>query len=149
MMRLLVPALLLSIAPGAALACSCRSAPGADIVADAQIIFDGVAGETYCEGLPLADAAADSCVVRGAVTTFSVTEVWKGADPVRMTVHHGLEPAACGVRFEAGQSYLVIAGRAQNNPDEVGTSECGTSAANDPTIRQKLIAWRESHPPSN
>lgn len=100
--RLLAPALLVLAAfASPALACSCARNPTAQgILASATIVFTGVV-----------ERSATPDGRRMAVTTFKVTESFKGAQPgASVQISHFNGPSAtCGVEFEPGETHTLAA----------------------------------------
>jgi hypothetical protein len=93
----------------AALACSCvifNSA--AEQLARSDVAFRGrVIGERLDP-------------VGGAVTSFRVVEAIKGRTARTVQVRHRVDSAACGLRFKAGSTVLVLAHRTPGERLETG-----------------------------
>jgi hypothetical protein len=100
-------------AADSASACSCQRNPDADqIYASSAAVFTGTVRRVEQSG-------------SGAVTTFVVTEPFKGvARGALVQVRHGTSSPACGVNFELGLSYTLSAGR--SNEGILVTGQCST-----------------------
>jgi hypothetical protein len=99
----------------AANACSCARNPTAEsLLANATAVFTGVVKDST----PV--TAGES------VTTFEVTEGFKGAEPgMTMRVRHRSgSSASCGVRFSRGKTYTLAAHG--NGRVDLSTSLCST-----------------------
>ena len=108
----LVSALFIAGSATPVLACSCARNPTAEgLLQDAAAIFTGVVQDSR------------SVAPGVSVTTFRVTEAFKGADQgaiVRVR-HRSGSSASCGVQFARGTSYTLAA--------HAGGSEPGLSAS--------------------
>ena len=122
--RLAAPVALLFaalVAPQTCAACSCIVQTFTEAADRAEVIFVGRASG----GAP---AGADEFGPSIAVT-FAVSEVYKGSAPAEVVVRTADNSAACGVAFEEGQSYLVLAA---SDADGLRTDLCsGTALAGD------------------
>lgn len=95
-------ALAVAAAAGAALACSCiRPASAAAQLAEADLMIVARVAEVRrlpaAEGHPMAD------------TRFTVSRTLKGEVRRNWWVRHGRDSAMCGIHFQPGREYVVIA----------------------------------------
>jgi len=83
----------------AALACECMDMSGTRILEISGLAFTGVAS-------PLG-ADKDG----GVMTAFTIKDLWKGPAETSVVIHHHEAGPACGVAFEAGETYTIFATR--------------------------------------
>ncbi len=103
-------------------ACTCE-APAKDLksyLASADVIFEGVAGESVPTTPPSNKGMFRP--VSATATTFTVKRVWKG-DVTMLTRVLSTEP--CGLSFEKGQAWLVHAWK--NDDGSFSTGRCSGS----------------------
>ena len=112
--KLLALVLVGSCVSGPALACSCipRDSARAQL-ANADVMFLGRVAETRRTGRP---PGSDEMVTR-----FTVQRTIKGTSVGAREVAHDVESAACGLTFQPGQSYAVMA---RSNSAGLTTSLC-------------------------
>jgi hypothetical protein len=106
-------------APSRSLACKCAEPPPpTEALAQSTAVFEGQVTQL--------NATADELEV-----TLRVTRAWKGADKEKETirVRTRKDSAACGVPFEAGQSWLVYANQTTEHDSAITLSvlRCGRS----------------------
>ena len=114
MFRLMLHLLALTLGAQTALACSCGRFAGAEeLSARSDAVFTGVVIDVK------------SRPGRVAVTTFRVTEAFKGVNRgASVSVRHRSGPSpSCGVTFEKGASYTLAAHRGAGG---LGTGLCST-----------------------
>ena len=119
-MRQVFAGILLLVATAAltdtAMACSCARNPTAEgILEGAAAVFTG----TVQQSVPVGRG--------GSVTTFTVTESFKGA-PAGTTVrvaHPSGSSASCGVKFAPGETHTLSAHRIDRDPG-LATTLCST-----------------------
>lgn len=91
---------------GVAWACSCATSTPQESWETADQVFVGTARGTSWS----CDRWADHR------SSFEVTEAFLGVEEGEMvTVQHSLDGASCGMEFEAGESYLVVAYEGSTN----------------------------------
>ena len=124
------------LSSGGALACSCQWPTADELLRSSAAIFTGIAKES----IPATQGES--------VTTFQVVNGYKGVpggQPVRVR-HKSGSPTACGVKFEAGQTYTVSTYR-----EEIGTSLfanlCSVAVFNSPAGQELLRRLGASSPP--
>lgn len=118
---LLFAALVALVAPQTCAACSCIVQTFTEAADRADVIVVGTVSGSAPAG---ADELGPSIAV-----TFAVSEVYKGSAPAEVVVRTADNSAACGVAFEEGQSYLVLAA---SDADGLRTDLCsGTALAGD------------------
>lgn len=98
-------------------ACTCaQAAQGVEKARDAATaVFEGVVTHLRHNDL-IANA------------TFRIVQTWKGTDGEQVTVLTAQNPAACGVNFKKGTSYLVYA---QDREGTLQVSSCSRTAPAD------------------
>jgi hypothetical protein len=110
---LLLAAALVPATAGTSWACQCAPSKMQSLVDGAQVVFTGTA----------TDVSGDR---RNSSVSFEVAEGFKGDVPGKVTVSTPASSAACGVIFEPGQTYTVLATR---NGSTIETNSCsGTDA---------------------
>ncbi|HAU29146.1 MAG TPA: hypothetical protein DCW68_03435 [Rhodospirillaceae bacterium] len=104
-----------------AMACECMESSDSRKLDRAGLAFIGIAA-------PLGAAPEG-----GAMTAFTIKAVFKGRAETSVVIHHHEEGTACGVIFEPGELYTVLASR--GNDGNWYTNSCldvwGTSALQD------------------
>jgi hypothetical protein len=107
LLRYAAACLMLSLAPAAALACSCAPPSAEGLLQSAPAVFTG----TATESVPATQGES--------ITTFTVVEGFKGvrAGQVVRVRHRSGSSASCGVRFAIGATHTLSTYR-----EEVGTS---------------------------
>ena len=130
--RLLTPLAALVLAgglllpAGEAVACSCAPAPMMlERIGDIPLVFEG-------------RALGRSQGPMRVVTYFQVDRLWKGEAPGLLAVSTATSSAACGVEFQLGQSYRVVASADPDNGAGYTTNLCSQDAAD--LIVEKLKA---------
>jgi len=103
-----------SVAVSAAIACSCvRHASAEDQLRGADVMFVGRAEETSTRSMD---------GYRGGVTRFTVERTIKGEARAVRRIAHGMDMGGmCGVVFQRGRTYAVIAYASE---DRLHTNSC-------------------------
>lgn len=96
-------------------ACKCAQLSVAERVSSAVAIFEGRVRDRQ-------EIAADADFgAVGARYDFDVTRVWKGRAAERRSITTGLSSASCGISYDVGKTYLVVA---SGSDEELLTDTC-------------------------
>jgi len=119
-----------------ALACRCVTVSPGEKVAQSAAIFIGTADRTVNSDEEGSD---------GGYTVFKAMEMLKGTAADELYVSHPFDLGGnCGVDFEVGKEFLVVA--TANVADELSTDLCTMSGASEAEIRAVLKAGTKTAP---